>query len=195
MKRFIVLFAIAAPPIAGCSSPASTLLPGAADASTVAADAEPVMMPDPTPAPIAFTPDARPGGAAIFLRGAGASADRLSVDVVAAGIPDLHGAALRLKWDAAVLRLAEAKPSASWPSDVIALSKEGTPGQLAIVWSAKGGSRGIDASAEVVLGTLTFDAIDRGPTSLAFRPERSGAVDRAGARLAVALAGGEIPAR
>ena len=120
--------------------------------------------------------------------------DHVIVDVVARGAVDLHGAAFRVTWDPATLGFVEAQSGPTWTKDAVALAKEGTPGQLAVVWTEKG-ETSHDATGETVLGTLTFSVLSRKSTALAFMNERAQMVDKSGAPLAVTWRGGTVAAR
>ena len=169
MKRALVLFACA---LLAC---------GKADGS----GAE-------TAPPAAFVSDDHGDGAAVFLRGR-PEGDKLLVDVVARGAPDLHGAALRVKFDPSALKFVSAQASGVWSVSALSASKEGTPGQLAIAWIEKG-EVGIGATMESTLGTITFERRTSSATSLEFKTERSGLVDHLGAPVAVAWHGGTVAA-
>jgi hypothetical protein len=148
--------------------------------------------PPPAPAPpppVTFGSEA-PGETSVFLRGH-AEGERAIVDVVARGAADVHGAAFRVRFDPATLSFVGATSGPSWSKQVIALAKEGTPGQLAVAWAERGAT-GIAAKDETVLGTLTFDVRAHRPTELAFRPERSAVIDRAGATVPVTWHGATV---
>lgn len=149
---------------------------------------------DEAPGPVAFAPEAEASGALVYLRGR-PSGDRLVVEVVARGASDIHGAAFRLRWDPEALAFVEATAGHAWSKQAVALAKEGTPGQLAIVWSEKGEGQGITSSGETVLGTLAFDVRGRKGSALSFGAERSALVDSKGSRVAVAWRGGSVPER
>jgi len=117
--------------------------------------------------------------------------DHVVVDVVAHGAPDLHGAAFRVTWDPATLSFVGAESGPTWSKDAVALAKEGTPGQLAVVWTEKG-ETSHDAKGETVLGTLTFAVLSRKSTALAFMNERAQVVDKSGAPVAVTWRGGTV---
>ncbi len=121
-------------------------------------------------------------------------AGQVIVDVVARGATDLHGAAFRMTWDPATLRFVGAQTGPAWSNGAIALAKEGTPGQLAVVWTEKG-ETSHDATGETVLGTLTFAVLSRKSTDLAFMNERAQMVGKSGAPLAVTWRGGTVAAR
>ena len=148
--------------------------------------------PPPPPAP-AFVSDDHGDGAAVFLRGR-ADGDKVLVDVVARGAADVHGAALRVRFDPKVLAFASAQSSGVWSKDALGVSKEGTPGQLAIAWTEKG-EIGIEATAESTLGTLTFTRLTRDAAALTFKTERCALVDRHGAPVAVQWRGGTVASR
>lgn len=151
---------------------------------------------DGAPGPLTFASETPNEGATVFLRGKtdASATNRVIVDVVARGAADLHGAAFRVTWDVEALTFVEAHQGAPWSKEVLALAKEGSPGQLAVAWTEKGG-KGIDASNETVIGTLVFDAKGRKGTTVAFKTERSLLVDRKGARVEARWLGGSIPAR
>jgi hypothetical protein len=138
---------------------------------------------DADPSPPAFAPEApREGeGASVALRGRPdlAAPDRVAVDVVARGVPDLHGAAFRVIWEPRALAFVDAAPGPGWSKGALSLAREGAPGQLAVVWTEKG-EVGLDATAETLLGTLFFVRTRSAGTALAFRAERSQLVDRKG---------------
>ena len=147
------------------------------------------------PGPLTFTAD--PGsnaGAEVYLEGR-TEGDRLIVDVLAKGVKDVHGTALRVKWDPEALALVEATPSRSWSKQAVLLSKEALPGTLAIAWAEKGDGTGHDATEPLVLGTLTFDSKGRKGTAVSFRAERSAIVDHEGKTQTVAWRAGNVPAR
>ena len=147
--------------------------------------------------PMGFAADPPADGATVFLRGRTAdasTANRVVVDVVARGAADLHGAAFRVTWDPDALAFVEAASGPPWSKQVLAIAKEGSPGQLAVAWTEKG-ETGIDASGETVIGTLTFDIRGRKGTTLGFKTERSQLVDKRGARVDAKWSGGTIAAR
>ena len=146
-----------------------------------------------------FVGEASSDGALVFLRGRrgasdGAEGDTLVVDVVARGAPEVNGAALRILFDPAALRFVEAAPSSVWPRVLTAVAKEGTPGQLAIAWGARG-AVSIEAKDETLLGTLTFVRISRAESTLRFKTERSSLVDRRGLPVEIAFRGGTVTRR
>lgn len=145
-----------------------------------------------------FAPDAPPvEGASVSLTSGSPSPffpDRVVVDVVARGAGDLHGAAFRVTWDPEALFFVDAKSGAPWSKQVLALAKEGSPGQLAVAWTEKG-EKGIDATNETVIGTLVFQVRGRKGTGLAFKTERSQLVDRKGAVVVAKWVSGSIAAR
>lgn len=152
-----------------------------------------------TNGPVALAPEAPADGATVFMRGrsdtaAAAAPNRVVVDVIARGTPDLHGAAFRVTWDPEALAFVEAVSGAPWSKQVLSMAKEGTPGQLAVAWTEKG-ETGIDATAETVIGTLVFETKGGKATPLAFKTERSQIVDKKGVRVDVAWRGGSIAAR
>jgi hypothetical protein len=147
--------------------------------------------------PMTFVPAAPPEGTSVFLRSLPPNVlvpNQLAFDVVARGAADLHGAAFRVTWDSAALGFLEAKSGAPWSKKAVALAKEGSPGELAVVWAERG-EAGIDASGETVLGTLVFEVRGRTGTALAFKSERSQLVDKTGMRVAATFAGGQLGAR
>jgi hypothetical protein len=117
--------------------------------------------------------------------------NRVTVDVVARGAADLHGAAFRLSWDPAALGFIEAKSGAPWSKQALAMAKEGSPGELAVVWAEKGES-GIDANGETVLGTIVFEVRGRQGSAIAFKTERSQLVDKKGVRVEATWVGGQV---
>jgi hypothetical protein len=138
---------------------------------------------------------ATPMGASITLRSRPlVPLDRIVVDVVARGAPDLHGAAFRVTWDPQTLHFTEAQSAPVWSNQLLALATEGTPGQLAVVWTEKG-EKSLDATAETVLGTLTFDVRGRKSTTLAFVEQRAQVVDRRGVAVPMTWRGGTVSAR
>lgn len=147
------------------------------------------------PGPVTLTPEPEGDGATVFLRGHTAVLEpkRLVVDVVARGAHDLHGAAFRVTWDPGALAFVEAKSGETWSKQALAIAKEATPGQLAVVWTEKG-ETGIDATSETILGTLTFDAVGHEATSLAFKVERSELVDKKGIKVDATWRGGTVAA-
>lgn len=147
--------------------------------------------------PLTFVAAAPSEGASVSLRRLEPNVilpNRIVVEVVARGAADLHGAAFRLTWDPAALAFVEAKSGAPWSKQAVAMAKEGSPGELAVMWAERG-EKGIDANGETVLGTLAFDARGRAGTALTFRSERSELVDRKGVRAQATWAGGELRAR
>lgn len=148
--------------------------------------------------PMAFAADAPADspadGASVMLRARPlviVPRDHVVVDVVARGAKDLHGAAFRVTWDPETLTFVEAQSAAVWSKQLVALAKEGAPGQLAVVWTEKG-ETGLDATAETVLGTLTFEIKGRKSTALGFMKERAQVVDKLGAPVAVRWQGGVV---
>ena len=145
--------------------------------------------------PLTFVSAPLPGaGASVSLRRQEASVlfpDRVTVDVVARGAADLHGAAFRLSWDPSALGFLEAKSGAPWSKQAIAMAKEGSPGELAIVWAERG-ETGIDANRDTLLGTIVFEVRDRKGSAIAFKNERSQLVDRKGVRVEATWTGGQI---
>ena len=169
------------------------LATGIAFASGCASDEPPP--PTGAPGPVAFAAEGAADGATVFLREQGPlQPNRLVVDVVARGAPDVHGVAFRVTWDPEALGFVEARGGAPWSPAVLSLAKEGSPGQLAVAWTEQG-AKGIDASAETVLGTLTFDARGAKGTALDFKVERSQLVDKKGTRVGVTWRGGRVPPR
>jgi hypothetical protein len=155
-------------------------------AGCTAADA-----PHDAPASVAtFVGDPAPAGPAVFVRGHG-DASNLYVDVLARGAPDVHGAALRVTFDPDALAFVGSEAAPVWTKKSMALAKEGTPGQLAIAWFAKG-ERGVAAGDETLLGTLTFAVHGSKGSAIAFKPERSALVDRKGTPVELAFRGGRV---
>ena len=147
--------------------------------------------------PVALASEAPSDGATVFLRGRVADANapnRIVVDVIARGAPDVHGAAFRVTWDTEALAFVDAQSGAPWSKQVLSIAKEGSPGQLAVAWTEKG-EIGIDATAETVIGSLFFEARGSKGTPLAFKTERSQIVDKKGARVDIAWRGGTIASR
>ena len=146
--------------------------------------------------PMVFTAaEAPPEGASVVLRSRPlVPLGRVIVDVVARGAPDLHGAAFRVTWDPETMVFVEAQSAPVWSKQLVALATEGTPGQLAVVWTEKG-ETSLDATAETVLGTLTFEVQRRKTTALAFVEERARVVDKRGAAVAMTWRGGAVGAR
>jgi hypothetical protein len=149
--------------------------------------------------PMGFVPDgpAAVEGATVSLSGGTVDAifpNRVVLDVVARGARDVHGAAFRVTWDPESLGFVEARSGAPWSRQVVALAKEGSPGQLAVAWTEKG-ETGIDASGETVIGTLVFELRGDKGTALSFKTERSLLVDKRGAPVTTKWAGGSIAAR
>lgn len=144
------------------------------------------------PGPLTFSSVEPETGATVFLRERPVLApNRVGVDVVARGAGALHGAAFRLTWDPSALAFVSAQSGEKWSRSVLALAKEGTPGQLAVAWTEKG-EVGIDASQEVVLGTLLFESRARTGTPIAFKAERSTVVDKKGVPVSVSWRGGTV---
>ena len=136
-------------------------------------------------------------GATVFMRSRPlllTPRDHVVVDVVARDAADLHGAAFRVTWDPATLRFVEAQSGPTWSKEALTLAKEGTAGQLAVVWTEKG-EKSIDAKRETVLGTLTFAIVSRKASALAFMNERAEIVDKSGAPVAVTWQGGAVAAQ
>ncbi len=147
--------------------------------------------------PMTFVAAAPADGPGVFLRPQAPSVilpKRISVDVVARGAPDLHGAAFRLSFDPSAVAFIEAVSGAPWSKQALALAKEGSPGELAVVWAEKG-ELGLDASGETVLGTIVFEVRGRNASAIAFKKERSQLVDKKGVRVEAAWTGGSIAAR
>lgn len=147
--------------------------------------------------PMAFVADAPAEGASVVLRSRPlvvVPRGQVIVDVVARGAADLHGAAFRVTWDPATMSFVDAHSAPVWSKQLVALAKEGTPGQLAVVWTEKG-EKSLDATAETVLGTLTFELESRKSTPLAFMQERAQVVDKLGAPVAVKWQGGVVAAK
>lgn len=147
------------------------------------------------PGPLTFTAEsASSEGGQVYLEGR-TEGDRVIVDIVAKGMKDVHGTALRMKWDAEALSLVEAKASDAWSKQAVLLSKEATPGTLAIAWTEKGEGVGHDATEPLVLGTLVFDAKGRKGSAVSFRAERSAIMDHEGKTHVIAWHAGNVPAR
>jgi hypothetical protein len=147
------------------------------------------------PGPLAFNADpSSDAPAEVYLEGR-TEGDRVIVDVVAKGVKDVHGTAIRVKWDPEALALVEAVPSNTWSKQAVLLSKEAMPGTLAIAWAEKGDGSGHDATEPLVLGTITFDAKGRKGTPVSFRAERSAIVDHEGKTQSVSWRAGSVPAR
>jgi len=147
--------------------------------------------------PMKFVSASPPEGPSVLLRSQPPSVllpNRITVDVVARGAADLNGAAFRLSWDPAALGFIEATNGASWSKQALAMAKEGSPGELAVVWAERG-ETGIDANAETVLGTIVFEVHGHKGTTLGFKSERSQLVDKKGVRVEATWAGGQIAAR
>ncbi len=147
----------------------------------------------PPPPPVAFVSDDHGDGAAVFLRGR-TEGNKLLVDVVARGAPDVHGAALRVKFDHRALAFVSALPGGVWSKSAISISAEGTPGQLAIAWTEKG-EVGIEAKEDSTLGTITFERLTPAASPLRFKSERCALVDHLGATVPVAWHGGTVAAK
>lgn len=152
---------------------------------------------DPAPAPSASAGDGGDAsGAAVFLK-SHLDGDRLVVDVIARGPTDVHGAAFRLYWDTTRLSFVDASASDAWSKQVLALAKEGAPGELAVAWTEKGSGATIDARQDTRLGTITFSspagapAPPRDDAAPRFRVERSKLVDSKGVRLDVGWQSGD----
>jgi hypothetical protein len=147
------------------------------------------------PGPITFAPESGDvSGATVFLRGKPALGNQAVFDVVARGADDVHGAAFRVSYDAETLSFAHAEAGPAWSKRAFAIAKEGTPGQLAVSWSERG-ETGIEAKADTVLGTLTFEVRGRKSSPVTFKVERSGLVDRKGTKVAATWRGGSLAAR
>ena len=144
--------------------------------------------------PITFVSTAAKEGTGVFLRSQPTSVlfpNRVTVDVVARGATNLHGAAFRLSFNPNELAFIEASSGAPWSKQVLAMAKEGSPGEVAVVWAERG-ELGFDASGETVLGALVFEVRGRQGTEVRFRSERSQLVDKKGVRIDAAWAGGEL---
>lgn len=149
------------------------------------------------PAPMTFMAATPPEGPGVVLRSQPPSVllpNRITVDVVARGAPDLHGVAFRLSYDPAALGFIEATSGAPWSKQALAMAKEGAPGELAVVWAEKG-ELGFDANGETVLGSIVFEVHGRTGTTVRFKNERSQLVDKKGVRVAATWSGGQIAAR
>jgi hypothetical protein len=144
--------------------------------------------------PVSFVSEPSAEDRAVYLR-ARTEGDQLMLDVIAQGVPDLHGAAFRVTWDPGALRFASAHAGPSWSKQALLLAKEGTPGQLAVAWTEKGESAGHDATAPLVLGTLVFEAKSRKGTAVSFRADRSTLVDHHGKPATVSWRAGAVLAR
>lgn len=147
--------------------------------------------------PMSFAADAPSHGASVVLRSRPLELvpiNHVIVDVVARGAPDLHGAAFRVTWDPETLSFVEAQNASVWSKQLVALAKEGAPGQLAVVWTEKG-ETSLNATAETVLGTLTFEVHGRRSTPLTFMQERAQVVDKRGGAVAVKWQGGVVAAK
>lgn len=150
----------------------------------------------PPPPPFAANEPAPNEGPAVFLRGrAGGASGHVLVDVVARGIDrDIHGAAFRLHWDPAQLGFDSAYANtagAAWSSGGLFLAKEGAPGELVVVWTEKGGTPGMRATEEKILGTLDLQSKST-DASIDFRPDRSTLRDPGGAPITVDWRGGHM---
>jgi hypothetical protein len=147
--------------------------------------------------PMTFAADAPSEGASVVLRSRPLEIvpiDHVVVDVIARGAPDLHGAAFRVTWDPQTMSFVEAQNAPVWSKQLVALAKEGAPGQLAVVWTEKG-ETSLNATSETVLGTLTFELKSRKSSPLTFIQERAQVVDKLGAPVAVKWQGGVVAAR
>jgi hypothetical protein len=139
--------------------------------------------------------DAVPATATVFLRGR-VDGERATVDVVARGAPrEVHGAAFRLHWAPDKLAFVDAGAGAAWSRSAIHLAREGLPGELVIIWSEKGGTAGVRASDETILGTIGFTVKTGGPANIGFRPERSTLRDAAGSPIPVEWRGWQDASR
>ncbi|AKU97591.1 hypothetical protein AKJ09_04255 [Labilithrix luteola] len=116
--------------------------------------------------------------------------DHVIIDVLAYGVANVHGIAFRVSFDPSVLHFASALTGPAWSKQAMALAKEGTPGQLAVLWTEEGELTFVDAKPRTVLGTLVFDRLDKGRPltgqAFRFRPERSRLMDRKGNTVRVA---------
>lgn len=151
---------------------------------------------EPAPSPPAltgFVPDGEVDGPTVFLRGH-RDGDKLTVEVVARGMDDVHGAALRLHWDPAKLGYIEARGSDAWSQRAVRLAKEGAPGELAIAWTERGSAGALSFVEETILGTIDFRVSAGGTSPLEFRTERSKLIDSKGAPISVAWRGGKLHA-
>jgi hypothetical protein len=149
------------------------------------------------PAPMTFVAAAQPESPSVFLRSQPPSVllpNRITVDVVARGAADVHGAAFRLTYDSSALGFIAATSGAPWSKQALAMAKEGAPGELAVVWAEKG-ELGFDANGETVLGSIVFEVHGRTGTAVRFKNERSQLVDKKGLRVEATWAGGAIAAR
>lgn len=125
----------------------------------------------------------------------GPIADAVELDVVARRVADVHGIALRLTWDPAALAFDRAALSTRFSSSAFAQAREGTPGQLALVWTEKGAATTVDASDEAILGSVRFRRLGPAGSPVSLRAERSAVVGRSGRRADVAWFGGTVVAR
>lgn len=116
--------------------------------------------------------------------------DHIVIDVLAHGVPDVHGIAFRVSFDPSVMRFASSLTSSTWSKQAMALAKEGTAGELAVLWTEQGELAFVDATPRMVLGTLVFDRLDKSRPltgkAFRFRPERSRVMDRKGNSVRVA---------
>jgi hypothetical protein len=146
--------------------------------------------------PSSFTPDAPSpgGGPTVFLRGSAVgAAGRARVDVVARGIDrDVHGIALRVRWDPAELRFERAQASDAWSPRALRLAREGLPGELVVAWTEEGDDPGVAARGETVLGTLELTHVGAAAAELEIRPERSMLQGGDGRPLAATWIGGRV---
>ena len=149
------------------------------------------------PGPMTFVATAPPDGPSVFLRSQPPSVlwpDQITVDVVARGAAELHGAAFRLTYDPGALGFIGATSGNRWSKQALAMAREGAPGELAVVWAEKG-ELGFDASGETVLGSIVFEVHGRATTAVRFKNERSQLVDKKGVRVEASWAGGQIAPR
>ena len=146
--------------------------------------------------PVAMTTEAPGEGASVSLRGRvdPLAPSQVVLDVVARGAADLHGAAFRMTWDPEAITFVSATSGTPWSKQVLAMAKEGSPGQLAVLWTEKG-ETGIDASHETVIGTVTFAPRGRQGSPIAFKTERSQLVDKQGVPIVATWTGGSLAAR
>lgn len=139
--------------------------------------------------PLVVAPPAEDDAASIALD-TRFDGDHVFVDVLARGIADVHGVAFRVTFDSALLRFSSARTGPSWSKQAMALATEGTPGQLAVLWTELGELTSVDAIPRTVLGTLVFDRADKTHSlegmTLRFRTDRSRVMDRKGQSVRIA---------
>ncbi len=148
------------------------------------------------PGPVTFKGDgADTQGATVFLRqhdmlGNGG----VAFEVVARGVPDLHGIAFRLTYDPEALTFGSADVGPKWSKNALALASEGAPGEALVTWTERG-ETGFDATKEVVLGNVVFSLASRKGATVSFKVERSLLVDRKGVKVGATFRGGTLAAR